>query len=455
MDAADVLRWPRVEVVPVGPLRGDVVAPGSKSLTNRLLVVAALAAGRSRLSAPLRSDDADAMRRLVAALGAEVGEDDGDDDGDGAGRGAWVVEGTGGALAVPAAPLDARLSGTTMRFGAALAALAPGAVVVDGAPPLRLRPIGPLTAALRALGADVADVDGFPPVRTGGGGLRGGRAVVDAGASSQFASAVLLVAPCAREDVELRVAGEAALGYVDLTADVVAAWGGEVERAAPDRWIVRGGGTYTARDVAVPADASAAAHLYALAAATGGRVVVRNAGTGDDQPDVRILDVLAAMGATVTRAGSAVVVEGPDELRAPDEAVDLVAFPDQVTTVAALAALAHGTTTIVGAGVTRGHETDRLAALARELGRLGVRVDERPDGLVVHGGAPAGPAVLATHDDHRLAMAFAAVAARVPGVAVGDPGCVAKTYPRFWDDLRALGAELRQPAGAAAGGGAR
>lgn len=432
MPARGVLAWPAVEVVPTGPLTGAIAAPASKSVTNRLLAVAALAAGRSRLRQPLQSDDSTAMRGLVGGLGAAV-HDDG---------GAWVVDGTGGDLAVPRGPLNALLSGTTMRFGSALATLAPQEVVVDGGAPLRRRPVGPLTTALRALGASIGDRGGFPPVRAGGsGGIRGGRVVVDARASSQFASAVLLVAPYAGTDVDVTVSGDAALDYIELTASVMGAWGAGVERVAADRWTVVAGRRYGPRDVAVPYDASAAAHLYALAAATGGRVQVLNAILGGGQPDEAVLDVFEKMGATVER-GAGVTVTGPDRLRAADGVVDLSSLPDQVTTVAALAALAHGTTTIRGVAVVRGHETDRIAALASELGRLGVRTEELPDGLVVHGGVASGPARLSTHDDHRLAMAFAAVAAAVPGVVLDDPGCVAKTFPMFWEAVVALGGHV-------------
>lgn len=424
-----------VQVRPSGPLSGAVAAPGSKSVTNRLLVLGALAGGVSRLRQPLDSDDSAAMRTVVAGLGAVV-ETDGAD---------WWVHGTGGALALPGHPLDARLSGTTMRFGAALAALAPGTVTLDGLPPLRRRPVAPLTAALRALGARVEDSDGFPPLRAGG-GLVGGSVTVDVGASSQFASAVLLAAPYARQDVELRLRGRSAAAYVRLTVDTMRDWGAVVEELDPVEsaggagapgWRVCGGAGYHARDVTVEHDASAAAHLYALAAATGGRVTVTNADEVTVQPDVVVLELLGAMGCEVSRGAGAVTVTGPTTLAPID--CDLSELPDQVTTMAVLAALAGGVSTLRGVAVARTHETDRPAALAAELGRTGVQVDQTVDTLTIHGGAPAGPARLQTHDDHRLAMAFAALGAAVDGIVVEDPGCVSKTYPRFWSDAATLG----------------
>src|SRR5919107_311603 len=339
----------------------------------------------------------------------------------------------------PDRPLDARLSGTTMRFLAAAATLTPEGATVTGRPPLLRRPVGPLVAALRALGADVADAGGgLPPVTAAGGGLEGGRATVDAGASSQFASAVLLVAPYARRPVTLTAERLGAVAYVELTAALMGRFGAVVEPAGEAAWRVEPG-PYRPADLAVEYDASAAAHLFALAAATGGQVTVTNAGAGTLQPDAALPDLLAAMGATVTRDGDAVAVRGPATL-APVDA-DLAALPDQVTTVAALAALADGRSRLRGVGVARGHETDRLAALAAELAKLGVAVTERPDGLEVAGRGPQAlrPARLATWGDHRMAMALAAVAARVPGVVLEDPACVAKTYPRFWDDLATAG----------------
>jgi 3-phosphoshikimate 1-carboxyvinyltransferase len=243
--------------------------------------------------------------------------------------------------------------------------------------------------------------------------------------------------------VELAAERLGAAAYVELTAAVMRDFGAAVSPAGPAAWRVEAGRPYRAAELAVEYDASAAAHLFALAAATGGQVTVTNATPGTLQPDAALPALLEAMGATVTRDGAGLTVRGPEVLHPVD--ADLAAMPDQVTTLAALAALAAGPSTLRGVAVARGHESDRLAALAAELAKLGVAVTERPDGLVVGGAGPARlrPARLATHGDHRLAMALAAVAARVPGVVLEDPGCVAKTYPGFWDDLAAAGLAWR------------
>lgn len=438
------------ELEPAGPVRARLEAPASKSVTNRMLVCAALGDGESLLRGPLESDDSAAMRVALGALGAPVTAVTAvtatESSAAAAGAaGAWRVAGTGGRPASPRAPLDARGSGTTMRFLAALVTLTPAGATVTGRPGLLARPVGALVAALRELGARIDDRDGFPPVRATGGGLQGGRAAVDAAASSQFASAVLLAAPCARRPVTLHARALGAPAYVELTAQVMRDFGATVERLDQATWRVEAGRPYSAREAEVEYDASAAAHLFALAAATGGAVTVGNARPGSLQPDARLPGLLAAMGATVTRQGHALTVTGPETL-APLDA-DLGPMPDQVTTVAALAALAPGSSRLRGVAVARGHETDRLAALARELAKLGVEVEELPDGLVIQGGRARGPALIDPHGDHRLAMAFAALAARVPGVSIRDPGCVAKTYPGFWADLARAGLHWRRHGG--------
>jgi 3-phosphoshikimate 1-carboxyvinyltransferase len=451
-----------LELEPAGPVVARLQAPSSKSVTNRMLVCAALADGTSLLRQPLASDDSAAMRTALGQLGARVDDvDDVDDTGEAgaapggppaaasggrSGAAAWRVTGTAGRLRSPEEPLDARESGTTMRFLAAVATLAPDPVRLTGRPGLLARPVGPLLDALRQLGAAIDGHGGFPPVTAAGGGLDGGDAGVDAGASSQFASAVLLAAPFARRTVTLRAERLAAPDYVELTGQVMRGFGAEVERLGRSSWRVGAGVSYRATGAEVEHDASAAAHLFALAAATGGSVTLTNAEAGSLQPDAALPALLEAMGATVTREGPALTVSGPEALTPVD--ADLGAMPDQVTTVAALAALAGGRSRLRNVAVARGHETDRLHALATELAGLGVGVEELPDGLVIDGGGAHGPATVHTRGDHRLAMAFAAVAARVPGVRIEDPGCVAKTYPGFWDDLARAGLRWRTIIGA-------
>ena len=425
---------PAVAVSAAGPVKAALRAPASKSLTNRALVVAALADGTSRLSQPLHSLDVDAMCRAVTALGGRVS--DGSD-------GDLVVEGTGGRVRAVHAQVDAGLSGTTLRFAVAAGAVGAEPLTLTGEPSLLRRPVGPLVEALRQLGATVIDQEGFAPV-TVRGPLLGGDVIVDVSGSSQYLSAILMAAPYAGRDVTATGVGVAADAYIQMTVDLMRRWGADIESPQPGTWHVRSGGGYLSRTEPIEYDASAAAHLYALAAASGGTVSVTNVATGTLQPDAGIVDVLAAMGCAVDRSDQTVTVTGPDRLTAVD--VDLSAMPDQLPTLAVLAALADGTSRLSGAAVTRGHETDRIAAMATELAKLGVEISETPDGLIIRGGGARGPAKLATYDDHRLAMSFAALSLAVPELVIADPGCVAKTYPGFWDALEAAGAVVRPAA---------
>ncbi len=429
-DSADWLSRAELELVPSGPIRAELTAPTSKSLTNRLLVISSLAVGTSDLRGLLASDDTEAMTSGLRAVGAGI-ESFGD---------RTEVTGTAGRIEAGVTEVDAGLSGTTLRFLAAVALLGQGTVVLDGREPLRRRPIAPLLEALRAAGAEVTTNEGRPPLRISSHGMVGGRLRVDASASSQFATGLLLAAPYAQKEVALDVSGLHDAGYVSLTTGVMTRWGASVDEEEPGRYRVRAGAPYVARNESAEHDASAAAHLYALAVATGGSITVDNA-FESAQPDARIVEVLEAMGATIRRGADGTTVERRGSLVGVE--VDLAAMPDQVPTVATLAALARGDTVIRGAEIVRGHESDRIAAVATELKRLGARVEESPGGLVVRGGAPLHAGRVDTYHDHRIAMAFAAIGAVVPGIEIADPGCVDKTYPRFWDDVVRVGVGIR------------
>lgn len=425
---ADPLGSGALAVVPAGPLSGSVAAPASKSVTNRLLVIAALAEGDSRLEGLLRSGDTAVMMSALSSFGVGLSQ---------APDGALEVGGTGGRLRAPENVVSAGLSGTTLRFLASVALLVEGTVVLDGDPPLRRRPILPLVRALQSLGADVATDGGRPPLTISSAGMRGGAVSIDAAESSQFATSLLLVGPYGESDLELEISHLGAAGYVDLTLETMERWGAEVATGADGRHVVASGRHYRGRKEAAEYDASAAAHLFALAAATGGAVTVTNA-VPTRQPDARLAGLLVAMGAEAEEEpGGGVRLSRPGELRGID--VDVSPMPDQLPTLAVLGALATGTTRLGKVAVARGHETDRVAAVSRELAKLGAEVEEEPDALVVRGGRVLHGGRVETYDDHRMAMAFAALAAVVPGVVIADPACVSKTYPSFWHDAATLG----------------
>jgi 3-phosphoshikimate 1-carboxyvinyltransferase len=418
-------------VRPRGALDARLRVPGSRSITNRALVAAGLAAGESRLVRAGASDDTEAMVEGLRALGVAV-RAAGDD---------LVVCGVDGRLRAPARPLDARASGTTARFLTAVATLADGPVVVDGSPRMRERPIAELVAALRALGAgaEILGRDGCPPVRIAGGGLPGGRASIDARRSSQYVSGILLAAPYAARDVELAFEGGVLVSaaFVELTLEVMAAFGADARFApARDGVRVRAGARYGARRYEVEPDAQSAVYGFAAAAIAGGRVVVEGIPARSRQTDLRFLDVLQSMGCRVKREPDAVEVLGPESrLRGVD--VEMNAIPDAVLALAVVALFAEGATTIRGVAHLRVKESDRLAALEAELRRLGAGVAVGPDWLRIEPG-PLRGAVIETYDDHRMAMSFALAGLRVPGVAIRDPGCVAKTWPGFFEALDAL-----------------
>lgn len=420
---------PQIEIRPRGPIDAVVAVPGSKSLTNRALPVAALAHGESVLEGCLESDDTEAMRDCLAALGVRIVED-----GD-----TWTVRGTGGALRTPAAPLDARASGTTARFITAAATLAPGPVTIDGAPRMRERPIDDLTYALEALGARVEILGrrGCPPVRTFGGGLAGGDATIDAGRSSQFVSAVLLAAPYARTPVVLRLAEGRIVSrpYVDLTLQVMRAFGADCGWDGSTALRVSAPRPYAGRRWRIEPDASAAAYPFAAAAITGGRARVAGFAADSIQADLALLGVLERMGCRVDRSAAAISVEGPrggDGLRPID--VDMNAMPDAALALAVIALFAGGTSVLRNIANLRLKETDRLAALECELRKLGARAKADGDSLTIEPG-PLRGAAIDTYDDHRMAMAFALAGLRIPGVVIRDPACSAKTWPGYFDSL--------------------
>lgn len=419
-------------------ISGRASVPGSKSVTNRALVCAALAEGRSVIAGGLEGDDADSMIAGLRSLGASISEDFS------AGAPLFVVEGTCGRLAEGEIVVDAGLAGTTFRFLVALSALAPGTVTVTGRPPLLSRPIGPLLTVLRQLGVRL-QVEQAPdggergPVRLlGRGGRLGGRVAIEAGSSSQFVTALLLVAPYLDDGLTVEPVGLRSAGFVDLTTEVMDSFG--VSVAFHDGCYAVAPGHYRGVEYAVPPDASAASHLLTLAMATRGEVRIDRLTTAASQPDFAVLGVFEQFG------GSSLEVEGDVVLRAPERLaaveVDLSSMPDQLSNVAVLAALADGVSHLAGVGITRHHETDRIAAVAQELAKVGVRCDEGEDELVVHGGSAGGTALFSSHDDHRLAMSLAALAAALGDCGIEDPDAVSKTYRHFWRDASALGLVL-------------
>ena len=411
-----------------GPVHASVRLPGSKSITNRTLLLAALADGESRLIAPLHSDDTFYMAQALRELGVAVKETP---------EGDFHVTGTGGAFHSPAKTLFIGNSGTTVRFLTAAACLAPAGseVVLDGVARMRERPIRDLLGALLTLGVNAESINGHgcPPVRVQGGGLPGGSCRLRGDVSSQFLTALMQVAPYAVRDVTIEVLGDLiSKPYIDITLAVMQSFGVEMENNNYQRLSVKSGQRYLSQEYSIEADASNASYFLAAAAVTGGSVTLENLGSNSIQGDIRFADVLERMGCTVQR-GAALQVTGPGHLRGIE--ADMEAIPDTAQTLAVVAAFADGPSHLTGLASLRVKETDRLKAVAKELPKLGVRVEEGRDDWTITP-SPAGSyhgSVIDTYDDHRMAMSFAVAGLRIPGVVINDPGCVAKTFPDFWE----------------------
>ena len=407
--------------------------PGSKSITNRALLLAAAAEGPSLLRAPLVSDDTLAFRAGLDALGVRVTDQDSDRDGE---QGVdWLVHGTG------RGPLgDARVqcadAGTAARFLPVLAATGTGRFQFDGSAQLRARPLGPLLQALRGLGARVrSGPGGGLPLLVEANGLDGGDLVLDSSGSSQYLTGLLLSAPLMRAPLTVRAAGLVSRPYVDMTVALMRRFGAEVVRER-DGSLRVGTGGYRATGLRIEPDASTASYVFAAAAVTGRRVTVPGLGRDSLQGDLRFAEVLRLTGAHVEIGADATTVTGTGRLRGGFE-VDMGDISDTFMTLAAIAPLADRPITVRGIGHARLKESDRIAAVAGNLRALGVTVDEGPDTLTVHPG-PVRPGLVACHRDHRIAMSFSVLGLRVPGIELDDPACVSKTFPEFHQEFDRL-----------------
>lgn len=417
-----------IEITPVaGPLRARIRPPGSKSITNRALVCAALADGVSTLTGALDSEDTRVMIDSLGRLGIEVATHDGNE--------TLVVHGAGGEIPAMEAELFCANSGTTIRFLTALATLGHGSFRLDGIERMRQRPIRDLLEALNQLGASARSEheNGCPPVMIHANGLPGGVAKVRGDISSQFLSSLMMTAPAARSAVELVIEGPlVSQPYVRMTAAVMQAFGVTIESAeSMTRFQIPAPQRYRACEYAIEPDASAASYFWAAAAICGGEVTVEGLSTGSLQGDVEFVKCLEKMGCAVHRGNDATTVVG-QPLKGID--VDMNAISDTVQTLSVVALFAAGPTTIRNVGHIRHKETDRIAAVANELRKLGAEVIESEDGLTIQPGKQR-PATIETYNDHRMAMSFALGGLRIPGVRLANPRCVDKTYPEFFDDL--------------------
>lgn len=418
----------RIEIEPTGPLYASIRPPGSKSITNRALICAALAEGESVLSGALNSEDTEVMIRALQELGLDISHD--------LETSSILVVGCGGELPKSKADLHVGNSGTTIRFLTAMLSVCRGEFRLDGIPRMRERPIADLLDAIGQLGGDATSEEGTgcPPVVVQANGLRGGRAEIRGNISSQFLSGLLMACPNAESDVEIAVDGElVSQPYVAMTLGVMSAFGITLADDDLSRFSIPPS-HYSACQYNIEPDASAASYFWGAAAVTGGKITVEGLNRGALQGDVHFCDCLEQMGCEIEHGESAITAQG-GTLRGIT--VNMNAISDTVQTLAVVALFADGPTTITGVAHIRHKETDRIGDLARELRKLGAEVDELPDGLTITPGQPRS-AEIDTYNDHRMAMSFALAGLRTPGVVIKDPACTRKTYPNFFEDLASL-----------------
>lgn len=410
-----------------GPVKATIRPPGSKSITNRALVCAALADGGSTLVGALDSDDTRAMIDSLGKLGIEVRHDPLEK--------TIRIEGCDGHPPVSQADLYVANSGTSMRFLTAMVCLGDGTFRLDGLPRMRERPIDDLLDTLQQLGADVESElkNGCPPVVVRASGLKGGRATIAGEVSSQYLSGVLLSAPYARQAVELIPRGKfVSLPYIEMTLAVMSDFGIEVKKLYDGGFALHAGLRYRGRLYDIEPDASAASYFFAAAAIAGGQITVEGLSKNSIQGDIAFCDCLQKMGCQVEYREHSISVTG-GKLHGIE--TNMNGISDTVQTLAAVALFAEGPTTITGVAHIRHKETDRLGALATELRKFGAEVEELNDGLRITP-QELHSASIATYDDHRMAMSMSLVGLRVPGVEILDPDCTAKTYPQFFKDLK-------------------
>lgn len=420
------------EITPHRHIHATVEVPGSKSLTQRALIAAALADGDSTLVGPLASEDTEYTSEALRAMGIGVEHH--------ASR--WLVHGLGGRIATPAAPIYLGNNGTATRFLTSVAALGHGTFTISGDQRMAERPIGPLMQALTGWGVTIRSIanTNCPPLEILATGLAGGNTVLPEGKSSQYLSSLLLVAPYGAAPATLAVEGEVlSKPYVHMTLAVMRDFGVIATANQELNHFTIPQGRYQAREYRVEGDASSASYFWAAAAVTGGSVTVANVPSPSLQGDAVLAEILGRMGCRVETSAHGITVSGTGELHGIE--VDMGDCPDVVPTLAVVASFATGRTTIKNIAHLRIKECDRLHVMASELAKLGVRTEEGADTLVIEGqgrNAPYHGATISTYNDHRIAMSFAVAGLMVPGVKVEGEGCVVKSFPDFWERFQLL-----------------
>jgi 3-phosphoshikimate 1-carboxyvinyltransferase len=424
------MTFPSLEIKPIShPLNAAIRVPGSKSLTNRALLIAALANGTTHLTNALFSDDSRYFAKALQTLGFDVQLDEANYE--------MTVTGLGGKIPANKAKLFIGNAGTAARFLSAFLTLGNGEYILDGEPRMRARPIGDLIEALRQLGVELEATNNCPPVEIFAKGLPGGETKIAGDISSQFLSALLMVAPYAQNPIEITLSTELnSKPYVDMTIGIMQDFGVEIERHGYSQFAISPSSFFPLTSYPIESDASAASYFFAAPAICGGTVKVENISRQSVQGDIGFLDILQQMGCAVTEANDSIQITGTNELHGID--VDMRDIPDTAQTLAVVAPFANSPTRIRGIASARVKETDRVHATYTELKRLGVQVEEHEDGMTIYPSQTFKPAIIQTYNDHRMAMAFSLIGLRSGGVTIENPACVSKTFPNYFEVLDAL-----------------
>ena len=410
-----------IEIKPVQNLQATITVPGSKSYTNRALLIAGLTDGECRLEKPLVSDDTKHMIRALKAFGISVQEE----------KEAFIVSGRGGKLSTPEEDIFIGNAGTTMRFLTTFSALVPGKTRLDGDERMRQRPLADLLHCLTQMGVKAvsANGNGCPPIDIAGGEVPGGEVQLAGDKSSQYLTSILLSAPYFKNDTCIHIQGDlTSKSYADITLDIMKTFGVSVINESYQRFKVKAGDRYNAQTYQVESDWSSASYFLAAAAVTGGEVTLTDINPHSVQGDAQFTSVLEKMGCRVEKKSNTLQIKG-NPLKGIT--INMNNMPDAVQTLAVTALFAEGETVIQGIGNLRIKETDRILALANELTRLGAEVETGEDYLVIRPGDYRG-AEIETYDDHRMAMSFAVAGLKIPGIRIKNPPCVEKSFPDFF-----------------------
>jgi 3-phosphoshikimate 1-carboxyvinyltransferase len=421
----------KYEIIPLkNKLDAVIELPGSKSYTNRALIIASLCNGKTVLKNALISNDIIYLIKAIRQLGIKIELN----------KTAIIVYGKGGIFQEPKESLYLEFSGTGIRLLTGLVSLVKGKSILTGEQRLQERPIQPLIDGLKQLGVncETKNNNGCPPVIVNGGTLIGGKCQIQGNISSQFISSIMLIAPYTKKDVIIDVIGElTSIPYIDITIDIMKSFGVNVINNNYKTFIIKSGQRYINQEYIIEGDASSASYFFGLAAINKGKVTVKNINQISVQGDLQLINILKKMGCKITKKINEIEIEGTDGLIGID--VDMNKMPDVVPTLAIISTFAKNKTKISNIASLRIKESDRILSVQTELKKLGIETESTKDSLIIHPNKLTGNIDVQTYDDHRIAMSFAIIGSNIKGIIINDPDCVKKSFPEFWDNLKNCG----------------